>query len=126
ATWYARALPRRSSQAPCEVGANVGFATLVAATIRAVTWTAAIGSWQGSAMDKELVYFADPMCSWCYGFAPVVAAIEQHFRGRLPLRLVMGGLRAGQTQPMRDKDRDYVRNEWVRVNAATGQPFDFS
>ena len=77
-------------------------------------------------MDRELVYFADPMCSWCYGFAPVVAAIEQHVRGRLPLRLVMGGLRAGQTRPMRDEDKEYVRNAWTRVNAATGQPFDLS
>ena len=77
-------------------------------------------------MDRELVYFADPMCSWCYGFAPVIAAIEQHFRGRLPLRLVMGGLRAGQTRPMRDQDKDYIRSAWTRVNAASGQPFDFS
>lgn len=77
-------------------------------------------------MDKELVYFADPMCSWCYGFAPVITAIEQQFRGRLPLRLVMGGLRAGQTRPMREEDKDYIRSAWTRVNAASGQPFDFS
>src|SRR5690606_33963766 len=78
------------------------------------------------AMTRELVYFADPMCSWCYGFAPVISAIEQHFRGRLPLRLVMGGLRAGHTRPMRDKDKDYIREAWTRVKAASGQPFDFS
>jgi hypothetical protein len=24
---------------------------------------------------RQLVYFADPMCSWCYGFSPVIAAI---------------------------------------------------
>jgi len=77
-------------------------------------------------MTRELVYFADPMCSWCYGFAPVIAAIEQHFRGRLPLRLVMGGLRAGQTRPMRDQDKDYIRGAWTKVGAASGQPFDFS
>ena len=77
-------------------------------------------------MTRELVYFADPMCSWCYGFAPVISAIEQHFRGRLPLRLVMGGLRAGHTRPMRDKDKDYLREAWTRVKAASGQPFDFS
>lgn len=77
-------------------------------------------------MTRDLVYFADPMCSWCYGFAPVIAAIEQHFRGRLPLRLVMGGLRAGQTRPMRDQDKDYIRGAWTKVGAASGQPFDFS
>jgi len=47
----------------------------------------------------QFVYFADPMCSWCYGFAPVIAALAERFEGRLGLQLVMGGLRAGQQLP---------------------------
>jgi len=50
----------------------------------------------------QFVYFADPMCSWCYGFAPVIAALAERFEGRLGLQLVMGGLRAGHAAPMRD------------------------
>ncbi len=76
--------------------------------------------------DKRLVYFADPMCSWCYGFSPVVAAIAERFEGRMPLDLVMGGLRAGNTSAMRQQDKDYIRSAWTKVNGATGQPFDFS
>jgi len=76
--------------------------------------------------DLHFIYVADPMCSWCYGFAPVISALEQQFRGRLPMRLVMGGLRAGNTQPMRAKDKDYIRDAWTRVGAASGQPFDVS
>lgn len=76
--------------------------------------------------DPHFVYVADPMCSWCYGFAPVVSALEQQFRGRLGMRIVMGGLRAGNTNAMRPQDRDYIREAWTRVNAASGQPFDFS
>jgi putative protein-disulfide isomerase len=72
----------------------------------------------------RLVYFADPMCSWCYGFAPVIAALAERFEERLPLDLVMGGLRAGNTEPMRQQDKDYIRSAWTRVGAATGQPFD--
>ena len=26
--------------------------------------------------SPRLIYFADAMCSWCYGFQPVVAAIR--------------------------------------------------
>ena len=44
--------------------------------------------------EKRLVYLADPMCSWCYGFSPVIAAIAERFEDRMPLQLVMGGLRA--------------------------------
>jgi putative protein-disulfide isomerase len=65
---------------------------------------------QTSSERKHLVYFADPMCSWCYGFAPVMSALEQQFRERLPLRLVMGGLRAGNTRPMRPEDKEYLRD----------------
>jgi putative protein-disulfide isomerase len=79
-----------------------------------------------AATDHHLVYFADPMCSWCYGFAPVITAIADHFGERLPVELVMGGLRAGNTLPMRDKDKAYIRDAWTRVNAASGQPFDFT
>lgn len=72
----------------------------------------------------RLIYFADPMCSWCYGFAPVIAALAERFEDRLPLDLVMGGLRAGNTEPMRQQDKDFIRSSWTRVGAATGQPFD--
>lgn len=72
----------------------------------------------------EFLYFADPMCSWCYGFGPVIGALAERFAGRLPVRLIMGGLRAGNTVPMRDKDRDYIRDAWKRVGEASGQPFD--
>ncbi|MFN3744852.1 MAG: DsbA family protein [Hyphomicrobiaceae bacterium] len=74
----------------------------------------------------HFIYFADPMCSWCYGFAPVIRALAQQFEGRLPVRLVMGGLRAGNTKAMTEKDREYIRGAWTRVGEASGQPFDFS
>ena len=36
----------------------------------------------------------------------------------------MGGLRAGNTRPMRAEDKDYIRNAWSKVGAATGRAFD--
>jgi putative protein-disulfide isomerase len=75
---------------------------------------------------KQFVYFADPMCSWCYGFAPVISALAERFEDRMPVRLVMGGLRAGHTAPMRAQDKAYIRDAWTNVSGATGQPFDFS
>ncbi|MDX2203944.1 MAG: DsbA family protein [Hyphomicrobiaceae bacterium] len=75
---------------------------------------------------RNFVYFADPMCSWCYGFAPVMARLFAQFQGRLGLKVVMGGLRAGNTTPMTDKDRAYIRAAWEKVGEATGQPFNFA
>jgi putative protein-disulfide isomerase len=76
--------------------------------------------------SPHLLYIADPMCSWCYGFAPVIAQLAAHFGERLPVRIMVGGLRAGNTRAMTDKDREYIRGAWTRVGAASGQPFDFA
>ena len=54
----------------------------------------------------------------------VISALAEQFEDRLPLDLVMGGLRAGNTEPMRQQDKDFIRSAWTRVGAATGQPFD--
>ena len=74
--------------------------------------------------DRQFVYIADPMCSWCYGFAPVIAELAERFRDQLGLQIIMGGLRAGNTEPMTPKDKDYIRGAWTKVGEATGQPFD--
>jgi putative protein-disulfide isomerase len=76
------------------------------------------------AADRHFLYIADPMCSWCYGFAPVIETLAERFEGRLPVRVMMGGLRAGNTKAMGPQDKDYIRNAWTKVSAATGQPFD--
>ena len=74
----------------------------------------------------RLIYFADPMCSWCYGFSPVIATLAERFEGRMTLDVVVGGLQAGHTSALRAEDRTYLRDTWSRVGAASGQPFDFS
>ncbi len=77
-----------------------------------------------AATDPHFLYVADPLCSWCYGFAPVMDTLASHFAGRLGVRVIMGGLRAGNTKPMRAEDKAYIKDAWTRVAAASGQKFD--
>ena len=74
----------------------------------------------------QLIYFADPMCSWCWGFAPVMSRLLETYSDRITPHLVMGGLRAGNTTPMDDTQRDYIRKHWRHVEKRSGQPFDFA
>ena len=71
----------------------------------------------------HLIYFADPMCSWCYGFSPVMEDIRRAFGRALPVRLVMGGLRPGTETPMTQEAKDSLRGHWVHITEATGLPF---
>ena len=73
----------------------------------------------------HLIYFADPMCSWCWGFAPVIAGVAAIFGEDLPIRLVMGGLRPGTDTPMTDAAKREVSGHWRHVAEASGQPFDY-
>jgi len=72
----------------------------------------------------HLIYFADPMCSWCWGFAPVIEEIAARFGERLPISLVLGGLRPGTTVPMQQKHMLKLRAHWAHVREASGQEFD--
>lgn len=76
--------------------------------------------------ERRILYFADPMCSWCWGFAPVISELVAQVEDRVPVRLVMGGLRTGTTRPMSERVKAEVRHHWEEVHATTGQPFDFS
>src|SRR5690349_24689790 len=73
----------------------------------------------------HLIYFADPMCSWCWGRAPVIEAIRQRFGNALPIRLMMGGLRPGTTKSLNEAAKRTIQEHWEHVHEATGQPVAF-
>lgn len=75
---------------------------------------------------KHVLYFGDPMCSWCWGFAPELKHISNAIAGQAQLHLVMGGLRPGTVEPWDAKMRDYIRHHWQEVASKTGQPFDYA
>jgi putative protein-disulfide isomerase len=70
------------------------------------------------------IYFADPMCSWCYGFAPVMRRLRGRYGDIAPVRPIMGGLRPGTTEPMPEPARRGLVHHWEEIGALTGQPFD--
>jgi len=76
-------------------------------------------------MTARLLYVMDPMCSWCWGFAPVAEAlIAQAREAGVATQLVPGGLRSGGT-PLDASTRKYILEHWQAVAEATGQPFRF-
>ena len=71
----------------------------------------------------QLVYFADPMCSWCYGFGPAIRAFAKSHAG-LKLSLVMGGLRPYTREPMLPAQKKQIRGHWQHVQEASGKMFN--
>lgn len=78
----------------------------------------------------RLVYVADPMCSWCYGFGPQLADLRKQLAESLgapvPVTLITGGLRPGQREPLPADKRDEILHHWHAVAERTSMPFDLS
>lgn len=70
----------------------------------------------------QLIYVADPMCSWCYGFGPELQALLE-LMPEANLDIVVGGLRAYNQEIMGEEQRQTIRGHWTHVAEATGLPF---
>lgn len=69
-----------------------------------------------------LIYVGDPMCSWCWGFAPEIESLAEEY----PVEVVVGGLRPGpMAQPLSEHMASVLRHHWEEIAERTGQPFDF-
>ncbi len=77
-------------------------------------------------VERELIYVADPMCSWCWGFSPVIARVAERIRGHAALRVLPGGLRTDTQMPLSAFEVDDIMHHWQEVARHSGQPFDFS
>jgi len=75
--------------------------------------------------EPSLYYVGDPMCSWCWGFAPVLKALETEIAGRIAIRHVMGGLAPDSDEPMPEETRQYIRQAWQAVAQVTGAEFNW-
>ena len=73
----------------------------------------------------NLIYVADPMCSWCYGFGKTVDALLAQPGDTAPLQLalVMGGLRPYTVEPLAPQRAAEIFGHWQHVHEASGQPF---
>ena len=71
-----------------------------------------------------LVYIADPMCSWCYGFAPEITKIKEQLGDTVNFELIMGGLRPYNTEKI-GKMEKFLSKHWHHVEEKSGQPFGY-
>lgn len=68
----------------------------------------------------------DPMCSWCYAFAPTWRRIEAAIAGSISVQYVVGGLAPDSDQPMPPQLQGHIQETWRRIQAAVpGTEFNF-
>jgi putative protein-disulfide isomerase len=76
-------------------------------------------------MQARLLYVMDPLCSWCWGFAPVFEALaEQAAAAGVGLQVIAGGLRRDSVAVDATARERYL-GYWRAVHEATGQTFNY-
>ncbi len=84
-------------------------------------------------INKELptlVYAHDPMCSWCWGFAPAWQLLKKTLLHKYPtnlrIRELLGGLAPDSDEPMPESMRQYLRDTWMEIRKQIpGTNFNF-
>lgn len=66
-------------------------------------------------MTMKLYYVHDPMCSWCWAFRPVLLEVTAQLPTEVEFIRLLGGLAPDCDDPMPDKTRDYVIDNWRRI-----------
>ncbi|MDH3935269.1 MAG: DsbA family protein [Gammaproteobacteria bacterium] len=62
-----------------------------------------------------LYYVHDPMCSWCWGFAPVLAQLLQRLPAEIRVMRLLGGLAVDSDQPMPVALQRTIEATWQRI-----------
>ena len=75
-------------------------------------------------MSPTIYYVVDPMCSWCWGFAPVWREFVSEIPESVAVVDLMGGLAPDNEAPMDSAMRQYVQDAWGAVKARTGAEFN--
>ena len=71
----------------------------------------------------ELIFVIDPMCSWCWGFHPVIETLREKHAKQYTFSLVVGGLRTTGQMVWNEQSKTYLKENWDAVEKRTGQPF---
>lgn len=74
----------------------------------------------------KLLYVGDPMCSWCWGFANVIAELLENYQDKLDFEILLGGLRPTNEVKVDENMKDFLLHHWTEVNKRSGQKFDHS
>lgn len=73
---------------------------------------------------EEIIFVADPMCSWCWGFEPVMTTLIASLPDTVKVSLLLGGLRSEGDQEWNDEFKSFLRHHWNNVQERTAQNFN--
>ena len=69
--------------------------------------------------NARLYYAHDPMCSWCWAFAPTWDKLEReiptHFADQIRVEKLLGGLAPDSDEPMPEAMKEHLEQTWATI-----------
>ena len=65
--------------------------------------------------NPVLYYVHDPMCSWCWGFKPVLEQLQKKLQDKLQLTYILGGLAIDSESEMTQQMQSDIKSNWQRI-----------
>lgn len=75
--------------------------------------------------SSTLYYIHDPMCSWCWGYRPVLDQLKSSLPDGVRWRNLLGGLAPDSDTPMPTDTKWMVMNNWHKIQTELGTKFNF-
>jgi putative protein-disulfide isomerase len=70
-----------------------------------------------------LLYCYDAYCGWCYGFSPVMRQLAEHYKGRLAIEVLSGGMIIAEKPQPIAVTAGYIQKAYKVVEQHTGVQF---
>lgn len=76
-------------------------------------------------MTSTLYYIYDPMCSWCWGYAPTWNRLQQELTPHIDIIYGLGGLAQDCDEIMPDEMQNFLQQTWRNISEQLGTAFNF-
>lgn len=77
--------------------------------------------------QASLIYIYDPMCSWCWGFAPTWQKLQHkiYSQNLCKIDMKVGGLAPDSDQDMPADMQKFLQQTWQKISRTLGTEFNF-
>ena len=70
-----------------------------------------------------LHYFFDPLCGWCYGFAPIIENFFEAHKSEMDIEVTSGGMVKGENEKPIGDMAPYLKGAYKKVEDTSGVKF---
>jgi putative protein-disulfide isomerase len=76
-------------------------------------------------MKAILYYVYDPMCSWCWGYAPTWQQLKDELTQHIKVVYGVGGLAEDSSTIMPDEMQVFLQRTWQKISQQLGTQFNY-